>query len=105
MNISLILIGFGLNLANKIPNLKGDITDYIKSNYPNSMFVTSTDPQEIENSVQLLKQTNSIGYDGLSSYVIKKTISDISVALSIVYIFNFRAIPESIQSYPNGSYL
>ena len=49
------------------------------------MFVTSTDPQEIENIVQLLKQTNSVGYDGLSSDVIKKTILDISVPLSMVF--------------------
>ena len=49
------------------------------------MFVTSTDPQEIENIIQMWKQTNSIGYDGLSSYVIKKTILDISVSLSIVF--------------------
>ena len=49
------------------------------------MFVTSSDPQEIENIVQMLKQTNSIGYDRLSSYVIKKTILDISVPLSMVF--------------------
>ena len=40
----------GPNLANKIPSLKGDVTVYIKSNYPNSLFVTSTDVKKIENS-------------------------------------------------------
>ena len=49
------------------------------------MFVTSTYSQEIENIFQLLKQTNSIGYDRLSSYFITKTILDISVPLSMVF--------------------
>ena len=42
-------------LTNRIPSLKGDVTDYIKSSYPNNMFVTSSDSQEIENIVQVLK--------------------------------------------------
>ena len=38
----------GPNPANKIVSLKWDVTDYIQSNYLNSMFVTSTDPQEMK---------------------------------------------------------
>ena len=63
------------------------------------MFVTSTDPQKIENIVQLLKQTNSIGYDELSSYVVKKTILDISVPLRMVFNISLtlRQFPDSLK--------
>ena len=55
---------------------------------------------------RLPKQTNNTGYDGLSSYynVIKKTILDILVPLGIVFnMYNFRAIPGSIESCRNSS--
>ena len=65
----------GPNLANKITGVKGDVSDYIKTSYPNSMFVSDTDPQELINFVQALKESSSAGYDGLSPYIVKKNYS------------------------------
>ena len=62
----------GPNLANKITSVKGDVSDYIKSSYPNSMFVSDTDPQELINIVHSLKESSRAGYDGLSPYIVKK---------------------------------
>ena len=61
------------NLANKITSEKGDVSDYIKQfSNPDSMFVSNTDPVELINIVQSLKESSSAGYDGLSPYILKK---------------------------------
>ena len=68
-----------------------DISDFLVGSFPNSMFVTNTDPGEILN---IVKSNSSKGNDDITSSIIKDIISQI--ALPLTYIFN--------KSFQNGQH-
>ena len=72
-------------MAKKIPNTTGDLTNYIKTDYMNSMVVNDTNESELINIVNELNLSNSIGRDGLSSSIIKATIFETCGPLSMVF--------------------
>ena len=78
------------NLAKKISNAVGYITDYMQKNSnSNSMYVTETNPSEILNISHSLNNTNSTCNDGLSSVIIKFTIIEIADPLTLIFNKSF----------------
>ena len=77
-------MNIGSNLAKKMQNTRGDVTNYIETYYMNSMVVNDTNESEIINIVNELNVSNSIGRDGLSSSIIKATIFETCGPLSMV---------------------
>ena len=51
-----------------IPFVSGDISDFLVRSFPNSMFVTNTDPREIMSIVDMLKSNSSKGNDDITEY-------------------------------------
>ena len=78
-------MNIGSNLAKKMQNTSGDVTNYIETYYMNSMVVNDTNESEIINIVNELNASNSIGRDGLSSSIIKATIFGTWGPLSMVF--------------------
>ena len=73
------------NLAKNIPQINDDsVTNYITGSYPNSMSILKSTPNEIINIVNLLKSGNSVGFDEISSVVVKAVILEISIPLNTI---------------------
>ena len=74
-------------------------TKYIKGIYLNSMSVFESTPHEVNNIVDILKSSNSIGYDQISPNPIKDFISEISTLLSniITLSFNTDKVPNQLK--------
>ena len=49
------------------------------------MFLLDINPSEITQIVEVLKNSKSAGYDGLSTAIIKAMISDIIIPLTIIF--------------------
>ena len=62
-NFKEYFVHIGPNLAKK--SLK--LTHYLNGNFPNSMFLLDTNPSEITQIVEVLKNSKSAGYDGVSA--------------------------------------
>ena len=75
----------GPNLANKISNVDGDISDYLDGSFQNSMCVIHTDPIQIQNITNLLKSSSSKGVDGVSPKIVKEVIDAIAQPLATVF--------------------
>ena len=80
-----ILFTLALTLLKNIHEVDGDITHYRNGYFLNSMFLLDTNHSEITQIVKDLKNNKSMGYDGLSPAIIKATISDIIIALTIIF--------------------
>ena len=75
----------GPNLANKISNVDGDISDYLDGSFQNSMCAIHTDPIEIQNITNHLKSSSSKGVDGVSPKIVKEVIEAIAQPLATVF--------------------
>lgn len=82
-------VNIGPQLANKIPAATGDPIKYIQGDFPNSMVLYNTDPTEIAQIVHQLKNSSSKGHDGILPTVIKSTIDEIAMPLSIIFNLSF----------------
>jgi hypothetical protein len=74
----------GPSLAQKIPTVNGDISDYLTGDFQKSIFISGTDPSEIINIVKALKSSSSKGSDGISSKIIKEVINEIAIPLCTI---------------------
>ncbi|XP_026739279.1 uncharacterized protein LOC113502097 [Trichoplusia ni] len=59
------------------------------STQPNSIFLAPSEPYNIFKIIMSLKNTNSVGYDGISTKVLKSVANDICLHLSYILIFFF----------------
>ena len=71
----------GSTLANKIPHVKGDQLQFIKTFSGDLMFIMPTDELEIKRITGDLLPTKSPGHDDISPKVVKSTIDLISPVL------------------------
>ena len=70
-------VNVGPHLANNIPTSNGDISSYLTGSFMNSIAVNDTDPPEIVRLAGALKNTSSIGSDGIPTTIVKSTINEI----------------------------
>jgi hypothetical protein len=75
----------GPNLASKISNTPGDVLNYIKGDFVNSMFIADTDTTEIMDITSQLSQSDSKGNDGISARVAKAVMPEIARPLAMVF--------------------
>ena len=87
----------GQNLAKKIPEVDVSYEDYLKGNYIDSLFFMPTTPREIESITALFKNNKSFSFDGISTNLIKASISEIAVPLS--EIINLSLQTEKYHTY------
>lgn len=89
----------GPALATKIPHADGDVSDFLRGNFPNSMGIINTDHNEIINIAKLLKSSSSKGADDISSTVVKGLIAEISSPLSIIFnkSFELGQFPDKLK--------
>ena len=66
------------NLANKLSNVDGDISDYLDGSFQNSMCDIHIDPIEIQNITNHLKSSSNKGVDGVSTKIVKEVIEVIA---------------------------
>ena len=59
-------------------------SSYLKGNYQNSLFLTSTTPGDIIAIISSFKSKASSGHDGVSSKLVKDLKYDLSYPLSII---------------------
>ena len=86
-NFNNFFTNIGSKLADKISDPDDDYSSPLKSvNQKNSMFLKPTTPEEILDITNKLKQSNSCGFDNISSRLLKAIIDDIAPILS--HIFN-----------------
>ena len=76
----------GPNLEKLIENTTINPKKYIKGNYPHSMFLHPTCPNEVNKLIMKEKTNKAAGFDDISINVVKAVADTISVPLS--YIFN-----------------
>jgi len=69
-------------LLAKIPASNKDFHHYLKSAPPDSLFFHPCTPAEIINTCNELQQKQSVGYDNISSSVIKNSISNLAYILA-----------------------
>ena len=79
-------INIGTNLAKNIKPLINKTSIYDYANMEASMFLHSTDEQELLTVVKQYKG-KSMGYNGIDMYVVKKVISHIAKPLTYIYIY------------------
>ena len=91
----------GHNFASKIPDSKYSAERFLKGNFPHSLFLQPTDPDEIRRMISSLKNKKSYGIDGISSQIFKhlKHNSLFIVHCSIM----FRCDGMTMLHSPNGS--
>ena len=73
------------NLANKISNVDGNISDYLDGSFQNSMCAIHTDPNEIQNITNHLKSSSTKGVDRVSPKIVKEVIEAIAQPLATVF--------------------
>ena len=76
----------GPKLAKEIQTTDKHFSSFLGPPQPNSIFISPTNPLEIEKVVSKFKDKHSKGIDGISQKILKKVIDIISVPLS--HIFN-----------------
>ena len=81
----------GLELANKIAPSNRNALEFLKGDYRQSIFLEPTTEQEIVDIISNLKNTNSVGHDGLPIKILKFCNAELSPILA--YINN-----ESLQN-------
>ena len=74
-SFNIYFVNVGPNLANNIPASNGDISSYLTGSYINSMAVHEADPAEIVRLAGSLKNSSSIGNDGVPTPIVKPTIN------------------------------
>ena len=72
----------GPDLQKHIPTCSEKPSNYLKHSVTNSMFLSPTTDYEISDIISNLKQTNSLGYDGIPLHIIKASNSELSHVLS-----------------------
>ena len=72
----------GQNLANEIPEVDLSYEAHLKGNYTDSLFFMPTTSREIESITALFTNKKSFSFDGISTNLIKASISEILVTLS-----------------------
>ena len=75
-------VNVGPTLANNIPPVPGDVTNYIKGCYSNNMFLNLTDANEVCNIINSLKSGTSKCIDGISSVTVKFVASCITMPIT-----------------------
>lgn len=86
-------VGIGRNLAAKIPKCKGNFETFITESLPtnsSSMLIVPTDSDEVVNIIKELKINKSVGYDNISSRVIKSVSHLIASPLSCLCNLSFQ---------------
>ena len=78
-------VNVGPTLANNIPPVPGDVTSYIKGCYPNSMFLNSTDANEVCKIINSLKFRTSKSIDESSSVFVNPVASCIAMVLTSIF--------------------
>ena len=68
----------GPDLQKPIPTCIEKPSNYLKHSVTNSMFLSPTTDYEISDIIANLKQTNSLGYDGIPLHIIKASKSELS---------------------------
>ena len=86
MNLAIFLVNIGPKLANEIPNVNSDFTEYLGSKSANSIFLKPVTENEVKGHLQTLDTRKACGYDNLPTRLLKDAASYISGPLS--YIFN-----------------
>ena len=76
----------GGNLAKNFPNNNSEFKNYLEEPVSHSMFLYHTSENEISKIIESLKNTNSTGYDNLSTKFIK--LSSFILAPALAKIFN-----------------
>ena len=86
-NFNDYFVNIGKNLADKITEPKKDFLSYMPSKSPseNSCALYLTTATEIINIVNVMKNSESAGYDEISINVIKKVIEYIAEPLSFIF--------------------
>ena len=75
----------GETFATKIPKSKHSFNTYLRTERnPKSLFLSPTDPNEIQQIISSLKPQKSTGHDNISSIFIKHVQAHIKLPLSIV---------------------
>ena len=64
--------------------VNGDTSSYLTGSYMNSMVVNETDPAEIVRLAGSLKNSYSIGSDGIPTTIVKSTINEICESLTFI---------------------
>jgi len=88
----------GPSLASKIP--PPDNTDFIKktpASLEHSIFLSPTTEQEVIDITSAIKSSNSCGFDGISSNLLKKIIG--SIVTPLVHLFNISISTGTVPSH------
>jgi len=100
----------GSDLARKIPTCNRNAKDYLKGNYKNSIFLSPTTPQEVSDTIAVLKNTESRGFDDIPLKIIKNNRDGLSKIISHIVDSSFTEgifpdalkIAKVIPVYKNG---
>ncbi len=75
----------GNNFASEIPDSKHSPEKFLKGNFPHSLFLQPTDPDEIRRIIASLKNKKSYGIDGLSSSIFKNFAQELAGPISDIF--------------------
>ena len=73
------------NLLKNLPISEVNLKNYLSKNYPNSFYFYPTSANEIKAIVESLKTKHSSGLDGIPTFLIKSTPSNILSILSFIF--------------------
>jgi hypothetical protein len=92
-------VNIGPGLAKKLSNSKTNFDKYLTNSYKRSFFINPITKDELENEINNLNSKKSLGYDGISSQVIKAIATDISELLSHIFNLTFLSgtIPDDLK--------
>ena len=82
-----------------MPNSNIDFNKYLGAHNPNSLFLSSVIPKEIEDQISLINNNKSSGLNTISPIILKKLKSKISVPLSSLFNLSFETgiFPEILK--------
>jgi len=101
-NVCSYFTNIGPKYANETPKSRNNSNYHLhnsRSRNPDSLFMTSTDPNEIYEVLKLLKPKKSTGHDNLSTYFLKLINEKVAIPPSILINKSLQTVvfPDSLK--------